>query len=170
MANLNKVMFIGRLTDNPEARTFSNGGKVTKFRFAVNNRKKNQQSGQWENDPVFMDCEVFNRGEFGKQADLAEQNLRKGHQVFLEGHLKMDQWEKDGQKRSRLVVVVENFQYLEPRQDGGMSDNGSRAPRATTAPAPRRAESGYSSGGGGDSFGDEPEPMEPPAKEEDIPF
>ena len=53
MANLNKVMLIGRLTRDPEVRMFSNGGKVAKFGFAVNNRRKNQQTGQWEDEPVF---------------------------------------------------------------------------------------------------------------------
>src|SRR5437667_7949703 len=120
MANLNKVMLIGRLTRDPEVRTFSNGGKVAKFGFAVNNKRKSQQTGQWEDEPVFVDVEIFNRGELGKQVDLVEQNLRKGQQIFLEGHLKLDQWTtQDGQKRSRLHVVAENFQYLEPRSDGG---------------------------------------------------
>ena len=74
--SLNKVMLIGRLTRDPEVRVFTNGGKVCKFGFAVSNRKKNQQTGQWEDEPVFVDCEVFNRGENGRQADLAEQSLR----------------------------------------------------------------------------------------------
>jgi single-strand DNA-binding protein len=130
MANLNKVMLIGRLTRDPETRMFANGGKVAKFGFAVNNRKKNQSTGQWEDEPVFLDCEIFNRGEMGRQADMVEQNLRKGQQVFLEGHLRLDQWtSQDGQKRSRLLIVVDNFQYLEPRGDGA-------GPRST--PAPRR--------------------------------
>ena len=120
MANLNKVMLIGRLTRDPEVRTFSNGGKVAKIGFAVNNRKKDQQSGQWVDDPVFIDLEVFNRGENGRQADLVEQSLRKGNQVFIEGHLRMDNWtDKDNNKRSKLVIVVDNFQFLEPKQDGG---------------------------------------------------
>src|SRR5262245_16007415 len=120
MANLNKVMLIGRLTRDPETRVFSNGGKVAKFGFAVNNRKKNMQTGQWEDDPVFVDVDAFNRGEFGKQADLVEQYLRKGHQAFIEGHLKLDQWTaQDGQKRSRLHVVLDNVQFLEPRGEGG---------------------------------------------------
>src|SRR5215471_14186416 len=92
MANLNKVMLIGRLTRDPEVRTFSNGGKVAKLGFAVNNRKKDQQTGQWVDDPVFLDVEVFNRGEQGRQADIASESLRKGHQVFIEGHLRLDQW------------------------------------------------------------------------------
>jgi len=150
MANLNKVMLIGRLTRDPEVRTFSNGGKVAKLGFAVNNRKKDQQSGQWVDDPVFLDVEVFNRGENGKQADLVEQSLRKGQQIFIEGHLRMDNWtDKEGQKRSKLVVVIDNFQFLEPRQDGG--EGGGRPQRS--APAPRRAEAGYPSNGGGSNYG-----------------
>src|SRR5262245_40059371 len=118
MANLNKVMLIGRLTRDPETRSFSNGGKVAHFGFAVNNRRKNAASGPWEDEPVFLDVEAVNRGETGKQADLVEQSLRKGSQIFIEGHLKLDQWtSQDGQKRSRLKIVVDNFQFLEPRQD-----------------------------------------------------
>src|SRR2546421_13114432 len=78
MANLNKVLLIGRLTRDPEVRTFANGGKVAKFGFAVNNRRKNVSTGQWEDEPVFVDVDVFNRGENGRQADLVEQSLRKG--------------------------------------------------------------------------------------------
>jgi single-strand DNA-binding protein len=165
MANLNKVMLIGRLTNEPEERVFTNGGKVAKFRFAVNNRKKNTSTGQWEDDPVFLDVEAFNRGENGKQADLVMQYLRKGHQVFIEGHLKLDQWKsKEGENRSRIVVVTDNFQFLEPRSDG-MGD-GSRAPRSASAPAPRQPASFSAPSGGYD----EPEPMDEPRGNDDIPF
>src|SRR6187431_1851151 len=120
MANLNKVMLIGRLTRDPEVRMFASGGKVAKFGFAVNNRRKNQQTGQWEDEPVFLDVEAFNRGETGRQADLVEQNLRKGTQIFIEGHLRLDQWtSQDGQKRSKIKIVVDNVQFLEPRGEGG---------------------------------------------------
>jgi len=171
MANLNKVMLIGRLTRDPEIRTFSNGGKVAKFGFAVNNRKKNPQSGQWEDEPVFLDVEAFNRGEFGKQADLVEQYLTKGRQVFIEGHLKLDQWEKDGQKRSRLVIVMDNMQFLEPRQDGasGGGEMGARAPRGNAPAVPRKAEPNYSNGGGYSGY-DEPGPGPSNGNEDDIPF
>jgi single-strand DNA-binding protein len=164
MANLNKVMLIGRLTRDPEVRTFSNGGKVAKFGFAVNNRKKNQQTGQWEDEPVFLEVEAFNRGEFGKNADLVEQYLTKGRQVFIEGHLKLDQWEKDGQKQSRLKIVLDNMQFLEPRPDGG-GGMGGQAPRAS-APTQRRPEPSYSGGGGFN----EPEPDVPGDNPDDIPF
>src|SRR5205823_6383780 len=106
MANLNKVMLIGRLTRDPETRTFSTGGKVAKFGFAVNNKKKNASTGQWEDEAVFLDIDAFNRGDTGRQlADLVEQHFRKGRQFFIEGHLQLDQWTgQDGQKRSRLKI------------------------------------------------------------------
>src|SRR5207249_4475042 len=112
MANLNKVMLIGRLTRDPEVRSFATGGKVASFGFAVNNRRKNQQSGQWEDEPVFLDMEAFNRMEGSRQlADQVEQYFRKGQQFFIEGHLKFDQWtSQDGQKRSKIKIVVDNFQ------------------------------------------------------------
>ena len=133
MANLNKVMLIGRLTRDPETRTFANGGKVAAFGFAVNNRKKNQQTDQWEDDPVFIDVKAFNRETGRKLADTAEQYLKKGHQAFVEGHLVLEQWQdkNDGSKRQKLVVVVDNFQFLEPRAES----DGSRGQRPSTRQA-----------------------------------
>jgi single-strand DNA-binding protein len=168
MANLNKVMLIGRLTRDPEVRTFSNGGKVANFGFAVNNRRKNQSTGQWEDEPVFIDMAVFNRGDNGRQADIAEQSLRKGHQVFIEGHLKLDQWtSQEGQKRSKLSVIVDNFQFLEPRASGEMGEGSPRMARpsvpASRQPVPAPMNGGY----------DDPGPdLEPPHQggEEEIPF
>ncbi len=141
MANLNKVMLIGRLTRDPEARTFSNGGKVAKFGFAVNNRRKNAQTGQWEDEPVFLECEVFNRGENGTLADRIEQTVHKGHQIFIEGHLKLDQWndKTTGDKRQQLKVVVDNFQYLERREDGAGGAPVQRSSARRDAPAGRSA-------------------------------
>lgn len=133
MANLNRVMLIGRLTRDPESRTFANGGKVCSFGFAVNNRKKNS-AGQWEDAPVFLDCEAFNRGEYGKTADLCEQYLQKGHQAYIEGHLKLDEWTgQDGQKRSKIKIVVDGVQFLQAREGGGQQrrrdDDGDRPER-----------------------------------------
>ena len=171
MANLNKVMLIGRLTRDPESRTFANGGKVTSFGFAVNNRRKNAQTGQWEDEPVFVDCKIFNRGETGKQADLVEQTLRKGQQVFIEGHLTFEQWDDKttGAKRSTLRVVVDNFQYLERREDGG----GGGSYQSRPAAAPRR-QSGpsddYDPGPEHDMEGPMPERAPERAPDSDIPF
>jgi len=176
MANLNKVLLIGRLTRDPESRTFTNGGKVTKFGFAVNYLlgKKNQETGQWEGaETAFVDVEVFNR-EFRQLADLVEQRCRKGTQLFLEGRLRLNEWQQDGQKRTKLLVVADNIEFLDAREGGGSSGMGSasgegvvRGPRNNTpAPGPKQkmgysadsyeSESeGSSSGGGG---------------EDDIPF
>lgn len=172
MANLNKVMLIGRLTRDAESRSFSNGGKVAKFGFAVNNRRKNQQTGEWEDEPVFLDCEAFNRGETGKLADRVEQYLGagqgKGRQLFVEGHLKMDQWEdkQSGQKRSRLLIVVENFQFLDAKPDG---ERGT-APRSSGMSTPARAPAS-DFGGGGNNYDDEPDvPAQRGHQDEEIPF
>lgn len=163
MANLNKVMLIGRLTRDPEARSFSNGGKVAKFGFAVNNRKRNPD-GSWGDEPVFLDCEAFNRGDNGTLADRVESTLRKGQQIFIEGHLKLDQWTTpDNQKRSMLKIVVDNFQYLEPRQDGG---GGAPGPRPMGGGARRPAPQPQDFDGGEHG----PEPTGGGGAEEDIPF
>jgi single-strand DNA-binding protein len=161
MANLNKVMLIGRLTRDPEVRTFPNGGKVAKIGFAVNNRKKNQQTGQWEDVPVFIDVDAFNREQGRKLADLVEQYLRKGHQVYIEGSLVLDQWtSQDGQKRSKLKVVVNDLQFLEPRKDGGSGEStGPSVHKPASYPAATGFDEPEADGGGA-----------PEAPEGDIPF
>ena len=169
MANLNKVMLIGRLTRDPEVFMFANGGKVAKFGFAVNNRKKNSQTGQWEDEPVFLDIEAFNRGETGKTADLVEQYLRKGHQAFVEGHLKLDQWtSQEGQKRSKIKIVVDNVQFLEPRSDGPRPASSAPRRQASTAAAPPMGDEG---GGYDGPPPDHDMPPPPPGREDgEIPF
>lgn len=176
MANLNKVMLIGRLTRDPESRTTTSGAKLVAFGFAVNNRRKNQQSGQWEEEPVFIDCEAWNAREGGRQlADLIEQYLKKGHQAYIEGRLRLDQWQdkNDGSKRSKLKLVVDNVQFLEPRQDGANGEGGGARPARTSAPPSAARRPAPSSPAPGGNF-DEPAPDvvdEPPSGGgEDIPF
>ncbi|HLJ93624.1 MAG TPA: single-stranded DNA-binding protein [Gemmataceae bacterium] len=169
MANLNKVMLIGRLTRDPEVRTFSNGGKVANFGFAVNNRKKNQTTGEWEPEAVFVDIKAFNREKGRQLADLVEQYLRKGHQAYVEGHLQLDQWtSQDGQKQSKLRIVLDDLQFLEPRADGAAGETGSRFQRgagAVRTPAAAHGSSEY-----GESAA-EPEPFAPAERgDEAIPF
>jgi single-strand DNA-binding protein len=168
MANLNKVMLIGRLTRDPETRTFPNGGKVANFGFAVNNRKKNQQTGEWEEEPVFVDVKAFNREQGRKLADLVEQYLRKGHQAYIEGHLQLDRWtsKQDGKEQSKLRVVLEDLQFLEPRKDGGTGEGGSGV--RATAPASRRPSASPSGNFDEGDVGASPEPQDQP--EGDIPF
>jgi single-strand DNA-binding protein len=173
MANLNRVMLIGRLTRDPEMRTFSNGGRVAAFGFAVNNLRKDPETGQWKKDePVFLDCKAFNRGtaEGGgrKLADLVEKSLRKGSQIFIEGHLKMEEWtsNQDGQKRTKLVVHVDELEFLDTRQDGQGYNGGGSRPAAAPANRPAAAPTSYD--GGAD---ERPEfSSEGPNQEKDIPF
>ncbi len=146
MANLNKVMLIGRLTRDPEPiQTRSNPQAGAKFGFAVNNRKLNQDTQQWEDVPVFIDVEIWNslRSDASKQADRLLSTVRKGQQLFIEGHLRLDTWteapDKGGAKRSKIVVVVENFQYLEPRADGMGGEGGQGMRAAPRQPAARPA-------------------------------
>lgn len=173
MANLNKVMLIGRLTRDPESIEVRGAVQGAKFGFAVNNRKLNSQTNQWEEIPVFLDVEIWNRGE-NRQGERAQQTLRKGQQVFIEGHLKMDTWDdkNGGGKRSKLVIVVETFQYLEPRSEGGGEG---MPPRAARPAAPRSAAptrpSGYNGNYDDSDMGGAPGRSGPGAgNEEDIPF
>jgi single-strand DNA-binding protein len=169
MANLNKVMLIGRLTRDPEVRTFANGGKVAKFGFAVNYmmQKKNPTTGEWEGgETVFIDVDVFNRQTGRQLADLAEQRLRKGQQVFVEGRLRLNEWtDKEGQKRSKLLVVADNLEFFEGRGDSGSEGYRSQQPvRSASQSGPMSGPSGH----------DESESFDPPAsgseKPDDIPF
>lgn len=137
MANLNRVMLIGRLTRDPEVRAFANGGKVAKFGFAVSytRQRKNPATGEWEGgETAFVDVEVFNSNrENGRQlADLVEQRLHKGQQVYLEGRLRLNEWtDQQGQKRSKLLVVADSLEFLDPVGSAG-TDNSTRVSR----PAP----------------------------------
>lgn len=124
MANFNKVILAGRLTRDPESRTFANGGKVTNIGFAVSNRKKNSTTGQWEDEPMFIDVAFFNRGDFGKLADLVQDKLRKGSNVLIEGKLHLETWEdkNGGGKRQKHKIVADGIQLLDgkpPSSEGG---------------------------------------------------
>jgi single-strand DNA-binding protein len=131
MATLNKVMLIGRLTDNPEQpRVLPNSGStVVKFRFAVGRSKKNPSTGMWENDPnpLYIDCEVFSRPDSKRNlADLISKYAKKGDPMYLEGRLQLDQWEdkNGGGKRSKHKLVVDSIEFLGSRNDGGGGGGG----------------------------------------------
>lgn len=135
MANLNKVMLIGRLTRDPEIKAFSNGGKVANIGFAVNNRRKNQQSGQWEEVPVWVDLKAFNREPGRKMADLIEKYLHKGSQAYVEGHLVLEEWtsKEGGEKRSKMVVYVDEIEFLGARGEGGPASEAAEPAAKTSA-------------------------------------
>jgi single-strand DNA-binding protein len=121
MASFNRVVLLGRLVRDPESRTFQNGGKVTKFGVAATaDRKKNQATGKYEDVPVFIDCEVFNRGDYGKLADLVADKCRKGSQILIEGKLHLEQWDdkNGGGKRSKHKIVVDSLQLIDRQERG----------------------------------------------------
>jgi len=158
MANLNKVILIGRIVADPDPSkdiiTFQSGGKVTKLRFVVNNRKFDQQKQDWVDDPVWLDLKFFNRGENGKLADRAAA-LRKPQQICLEGHLVMEEWDdkQSGQKRQKILVYVDSFQLLDRREDGGGNSGGDEASTGGGRPQRNNSRTPAATGAGGRNGG-----------------
>ena len=109
---INRVCISGNLTRDPELRSTAGGTSVMGFGVAVNERRKNQRTGEWEDYPNFVDCTMF-----GTRAEALEQYLSKGTKVAVEGRLHYSSWEKDGQKRSKLGVIVEEVELMS-RRDG----------------------------------------------------
>ncbi len=114
MANLNKVLLIGRLTRDPETRSLPSGSSVCNFGLAVNRVYVRRDSGEKVEETCFVEVEAW-----GRTGETIARYLSKGRQLFVEGRLKFDSWERDGQKRSKLSVVAESFQFI-----GGRNENG----------------------------------------------
>ena len=152
MANLNRVLLIGRLTRDPESRSTGSGSTVVSFGMAVNRVYMRRDSGEKVEETCFVDCEAW-----GRQGETIARYMSKGRQLFVEGRLKFDSWERDGQRRSKLSVVVENFQFLGDRgEGGGGGGGGQRGGYAQGGSSQGRAPVG---GGSQDAFDDD-----------DIPF
>ena len=155
MANFNKVILAGNLTRDPQLSYLPSGTPACEFGMAINRKWKAQQTGEMKEEVCFVDCRSY-----GRQAETINQYMKKGRPLLVEGHLKYDQWEgKDGQKRSRLLVMVDTFQFL-GGAPGGPGQGGGYGGERTAAPA-RAAENH-----------DEAPPMEdvPPATGEEVPF
>ena len=122
MPNLNKTFLIGNLTRDPEMRHTSKGSAVTGFGLAVNRNYKNA-AGEIEEETTFLDVSAF-----GQQAETVSKFLKKGAAVFVEGRLRLDQWDDKttGQKRSKIVVIADRVQFLSPRK-ADAADNGKAA-------------------------------------------
>ncbi len=122
MANFNKVILLGNLTRDPQLNYLPSHTAVIEFGMAVNRTYKKQDGSQGE-ETCFVDCQMF-----GKRAEVINKYLHKGDPLFVEGRLKLDSWQdKDGNKRSRLRVFVENFEFI-GAGSGNSGDN--RAPMA----------------------------------------
>ena len=145
--SINRVIISGNLTRDPELRQTAGGLPVLGFGVAVNDRRKNNQTGEWEDYPNFVDCTMF-----GTRAQSVRRVLSKGSKVGIEGTLRWSQGERDGQKRSKLEVIVDEIEFMSSRNGGGDGDaygnsfgnggysNGfSAAPSTAGMSAPRQA-------------------------------
>ena len=131
MPNLNKVLLMGNLTRDPELRTLPSGVAVCNFGMAIN-RNFTDREGNRREETTFVDVESF-----GKQAETISRYMVKGRGVFVEGRLKLDQWENNaGEKRSKMRVALENFQFVGGRgdDDSHASSDRSLTANATTSP------------------------------------
>ena len=111
--SINRVIISGNLTRDPELRSTASGLPVLGFGVAVNDRRKNQQTGEWEDYPNFIDCTMF-----GARAESLSRFLSKGTKVAIEGKLRWSQWEREGQKRSKIEVIVDELEFMTSRNDG----------------------------------------------------
>ncbi len=151
MASLNKVMLIGNLTRDPEVRYTPKGTAVTDIGLACN-RVYSTDDGDKREETTFVDVTLW-----GRQAEIAGQYMKKGRPIYIEGRLQLDTWDdkQSGQKRSKLKVVGDNFQFLGSRDDNGGGGGGG---------------GGYSDGdGGGTGSSDPPQQQSPPQQQQQSP-
>jgi single-strand DNA-binding protein len=146
MANYNKVLLMGNLTRDIELKYTASNQALANIGLAVNRRYRTAD-GESREDTTFVDCEAW-----GRTAEVMGQYLKKGRPVFVEGRLKLDQWQdQNGNNRSKLRVVVENFQFIDSNGGGGNSGSSDDAP-------------GYAPASAGEDAGHEP------ISENEIPF
>lgn len=156
MANFNKVILAGNLTRDPELRYTPKGTAVARIGLAIN-RSWKTETGETREEATFVDVDAF-----GKQAELIGQYFRKGRPILVEGRLKYDTWDdkQSGQKRSKLGVVLEGFQFLDSQRSG---EGGAAAPSAP-ASAPRPAANR------GSVSAPPPDNDSPVPEDDDVPF
>lgn len=116
--SINRVIISGNLTRDPELRSTASGLPVLGFGVAVNDRRRNQTTGEWEDYPNFIDCTMF-----GARAESLSRYLTKGTKVAIEGKLRWSQWERDGQKRSKIEVIVDELEFMSSRGDSQSSQS-----------------------------------------------
>ena len=166
MASYNRVVLVGNLTRDIELRYIPSGQAVSDVTVAVNDRRKTA-SGDWVEEPTFVDVTLW-----GRNAEVASEYLGKGSPVLIEGRLKLDRWETDGQKRSKLRVICEKMQMLGGRSSG---DAGNRSGSSQRPASPSRTSedtSGYEASG---NYADEDHSAQPSGggsgyDDGDIPF
>ncbi|KAF0240335.1 MAG: single-strand DNA-binding [Planctomycetota bacterium] len=156
MASVNKVMLLGRLTADPELRYTPKGTAVCDLRMAMNRTYTDPGSGEKKEEATFVDVTAW-----GRTAEISAQYLKKGRQVFVEGRLKFDQWEQEGQKRSKLSVTADQVTFVDGGGggasgggEGAEGGGGARRGNYQRGPAPARGPQ---------------RPSAPPQQQEDAP-
>ena len=139
MPSFNKVLFIGHITRDIELRELPGGGNVANFSLAMNHSYKDK-SGERQEDVCYIDCEAFN-----KTGEVMNEWLGKGSPVLVEGRLRHNIWETDGQKRSKHVVVVDRFEFMGSKSsdtdDSPTSDSASATKAGSKASKPALEQS-----------------------------
>ena len=132
--SINRVNITGNLTRDPELRATQSGSQVLSFGVAVNDRRRNPQTGEWEDYPNYVDCTMF-----GTRAEAVGRYISKGSKVATEGKLRYSFWERDGQRRSKLEVIVDDIEFMNARPASSPSASpaaGGGEPQYTVPEAP----------------------------------
>jgi len=158
MPNLNKVMLMGNLTRDPELRYTPNNTAVANLGMAINRTWFNKQTNEKQDETTFVDLEAW-----GRTAEVLNQYLKKGRPLYVEGRLKLDQWQdkESGGNRSKLKIVIETFEFLDSRggEGGGGGGGGGYQQGARSSGGSQGAPAGAGAG-----------PAHQPVDEDDIPF
>jgi single-strand DNA-binding protein len=157
MANFNKVILAGNLTRDPELRYTPKGTAVARIGLAIN-RSWKSETGEAKQEVTFVDVDAF-----GRTAEVVSQYLKKGRPILIEGRLRYETWEdkQTNQKRSKLGVVMEGFQFLDSGRAEGANAGDAGRSRAPGSPA---------AAGPGSAAPESVEAEAPPPEEDDVPF
>lgn len=132
--SINRVVVSGNLTRDPELKSTQGGTAVLSLGVAVNDRRKNPTTGEWEDVPNFVDAVLF-----GSRANAIYGYLSKGSKVAIEGKLRYSSWEREGERRSKLEVIIDEIEFLSPRNDQQQAPTYSAPQQAPTYSAPQQA-------------------------------
>jgi len=153
--NVNRVVITGNLTRDPELRSTPSGTAVCGLRVAVNTRRKNNSTGEWEDKPNYFDVTVW-----GAQGENCARYLSKGRPVAVDGRLEWREWQdKEGNKRQSIDIIAESVQFLGGREEGAGNGNGFSSRSDVPVDESDLQPAAAPSGGGG-----------APGGEDDIPF
>jgi single-strand DNA-binding protein len=131
-SNINRVIITGNLTRDPELRSLASGNSVCSLRVAVNARRRNASTNEWEDQPNYFDVTVW-----GAQGENCSRFLSKGRGVAVDGRLQWREWTtQDGQKRQAVDIVADSVQFLGGRDDAGNGNGFSSGARATESDVP----------------------------------